>query len=600
MIPNLSEKNTYFGKQTIDALIYGMESIKLLSNLNNDLQNTKLYITIKIITICYQLNKLLDALPEDDFKDNFRKSLLAELKKYTCYRIDEGNQINCLDFYSNFVKRKNVNSQILKNVKLQEGGMGIMMSAAVTALAIISASVSVSGAVFNSDKFLDQQFAKRGLDPKVHQDMSIFSSVKSSILSAFQPAVETPNHVLSKGEVKSLNMMTYNSGGKCAYLAYIAELCSGGCPTQEEWLKRDPNIVQEIINSQSYTDESENLQKQHLIDNYKRFLSEPDNLPFASKHMIGVGLNAFVSTGSDKIQPTIVPRGSISDPEWFREHFSSGDVYYNPDITTSDMAIATVFSDTHAFNLLYNRNNKKLCIHEVDLDTEMDFGVKIRAPSYICEKGFFEPDKLKWLNSIGFLKIIEEVDDITKTFTQYGIRQITPSDQIFIHDNQHNSGSIHEYLTIHKQVNEAIIRGSYESYELMKQNEGVWGLHPDVVDAYGLNIHNKEDFINNPYNSKEFSLNAGELAQYARSMNYLFPQDATFDFKDFYPEGYDIAAVAPPTVYSNSKSYDIAAVAPPTVYSNSTTRYGGKRKLSRRKSRRMTKRKKRKSKVFVK
>ena len=72
MIPNLSEKNTYFGKQTIDALIYGMESIKLLSNLNNYLQNTKLYITIKIITICYQLNKLLDTLPEDNFKDNFR------------------------------------------------------------------------------------------------------------------------------------------------------------------------------------------------------------------------------------------------------------------------------------------------------------------------------------------------------------------------------------------------------------------------------------------------------------------------------------------------------------------------------------------------
>lgn len=157
-------KNMYFGKQVIDSLIYGIESIKLLSNLNDDLQNTKLYTTIKIIFICYQLNKLVEMLPQDDFKDMFKNALSLELKKYSCYRIDAGNQINCLDFYSDFVKRKNVNSQILKTVKLQKGGMSIMITAAVTALAIISASVSVSGAVFNSDKFLDQQFAKQGLD----------------------------------------------------------------------------------------------------------------------------------------------------------------------------------------------------------------------------------------------------------------------------------------------------------------------------------------------------------------------------------------------------------------------------------------------------
>lgn len=569
-------KNMYFGKQVINSLIYGIESIKLLSNLTDDLQNTKLYTTIKIIFICYQLNKLVDLLPEDDFKDKYKIALSLELKKYSCYRIDAENQINCLDFYSDFVKRKNVNSQILKTVKLQEGGMGIMITAAVTALAIISASVSVSGAVFNSDKFLDQQFAKQGLDPKARQDASLFSSVKSSILSGFQ-TVETPNHVLSKDEVKSLNLMNYNTGGTCTYLAYIAELCSGGCPTQEQWLERDPNIVQEIINSQSFIDESEYLQRQNLLNEYDRFLSEPDILPFGSQHMLGVGLSVFLRTEPDKPQPIRVPSYAVSDPEWFREHFRSGDLDYNPDETTSDLAIATVFSENHAFNLLYNRNNQKLCIHEVSNESDADFFVKLRLTSYFCEKDFFEPDKLKWVNSIGILNIINEVDDKISIFTASGIdhiRQITPKEQIFMHDNQHNSGSIHDYLNIHKQVNDAIIRGSYESYEIMKQNEDKLGLDSDVVNAYGLNIHNKEKLIKNPYNKKEYLASQDKLAQYARKIDYLYPREE---------EPFHVINIA--------KS-------PPMAHSNSTTRYGGKRKLTTRKVRRLTNKKKRKSKVI--
>jgi hypothetical protein len=576
-------KNMYFGKQVIDSLIYGIESIKLLSNLNDDLQNTKLYTTIKIIFICYQLNKLVEMLPQDDFKDMFKNALSLELKKYSCYRIDAGNQINCLDFYSDFVKRKNVNSQILKTVKLQKGGMSIMITAAVTALAIISASVSVSGAVFNSDKFLDQQFAKQGLDPKVRQETSLFSSVKSSILSGFQ-TVETPNHVLSKDEVKSLNLMNYNNGGTCTYLAYIAELCSGGCPTQEQWLERDPNIVQEIINSQSFIDESEYLQRQHVLNKYDAFLSEPDILPFGSRHMLGVGLSAFTRTEPDKPQPTRVPSYAVSDPEWFREHFRSGDLDYNPDETTSDLAIATVFSENHAFNLLYNRNNQKLCIHEVNNDSDADFFIKLRVKSsYFCEKDFFEPDKLKWVNSIGIINIIDEVDDKISIFTASGndhIRQITPKEQIFMHDNQHNSGSIHDYLDIHKQINDAIIRGSYESYEIMKQNEDKLGLDSDVVNAYGLNIHNKEKLIKNPYNKKEYLASQDKLAQYARNIDYLYPREE---------EPLHVINIAKPPPQ-----------APPMAHSNSTTRYGGKRKFTRRKVRRLTNKKKRKSKIFVK
>lgn len=569
--PSLSEKNTYFTKQIIDSLIFGIEAIQLLSKLEDDTQNKQLYTIIKIITICNDLNELVNILPKDEFRRNFQTALLSELQKYTCYK---GMQINCLDFYNNFVKRQQVNKQILKKVNQQMGGMGIMFTAAVTALAIIHASVSVSGSVFNSDRFVDQQLAKRGIDPS---DPSLLTSVKNRILSVFDKS-NAPKHYLSNDEVEQFNLLNYNAQGKCAYLAYIAELCSGACPTPEEWKKRDPNIVQEIINSQSYTDENENFKKSMTEKNYERFLKKDDTLSLGTYYMIGVGLNPYIEDQTISARPTRVPDDEVRDTEWFRQHFKTGDLKYEPGKTKSDLAIATSFIQGHAFNLLYNRNNQRLCINEVDFENESDYYLtKFRKPSYICEEGFFTNEQLSKLERVGFFPVVKTVKDIF--YEHHGrdsIFAITPSDKIFIHDNEYNSGNINEYINIHKAVIDAIIRGKQESYEVMKRYQDDLKLVPEVVELYGSKIKNIdiEDFTKHPSAESQYNLQAMLLSVKAQQAKIAHERE------------------------------QVQSHAPGEIPGLTHTQNAGKRKFANRRNRRLTKKKRRKeeneSKVFLK
>lgn len=559
---SLREKNSYLTKQIIDSILYGFGAIQLLlSKFEDDTQNKKLYKIIELITICNDLNKLVNILPKDEFRRNFQTALLSELQKYTCYK---GMQINCLDFYNNFVIRQQVNEQIKKKdqKKLQKGGMGIMFTAAVTALAIIHASVSVSGSVFNSDRFVDQQLAKRGIDPS---DPSLLTSVKNRILSVFDKS-NAPKHYLSNDEVEQFNLLNHNVQGKCAYLAYIAQLCAGACPTEEEWKKRDPNIVQEIINSQSYTDENEGLQKILIENTYENFLRTYTGLFFGSHYMIGVGLNPLFEGQKFSARPTLVPDDKAPDTEWFRQHFKSGDLNYEPGKTKSDLAIATVAKEGHAFNLLYNRNNQRLCINEVNNENESgyDFLTKKRKPSYICEEDFFTNEQISKLERVGFYPVVKIVKDI---FSEYlkgtYIFEITPSDMIFIHDNEHNSGNINEYINIHEAVNDAIIRGKQESYEVMKRHQDDLKLVPEVVELYGSGIENIKKF------TKDQSISGFLLHNMQLSLKAREAKDA-------------------------HEREQVQSQAPDVIPGLTRTQNAGKRKFANRRDRRLTKKKRRK------
>jgi hypothetical protein len=57
----------FFAGLIFDSTIFGLDKIQLLSEIEQDLQNTNLYKTIQIIEICYNLEKMANALPEDIF-----------------------------------------------------------------------------------------------------------------------------------------------------------------------------------------------------------------------------------------------------------------------------------------------------------------------------------------------------------------------------------------------------------------------------------------------------------------------------------------------------------------------------------------------------
>jgi hypothetical protein len=519
------EKNKLFARLILDTTIFVLNTIQLLSKVEQDLQNTNLKKTIKIIEECYNLEKMVNALPEDIFKTNLKQVFSIELPKYICFTIDEYSQINCLDFYNNYIKRKEVHAQILKTVKKQEGGMGMMLTAAFTALAIIHASTA---SVFNSDKFVDQQLAKRGIDPNANESPSFFNSAKETVLSVFGKSEPNPA-VLSAAEVKRYNELEFNYAGKCAYLAYIAELCTGGCPTEEEWLKRDPNIVNEIINSQSLKDETPLNQELFIQKKYKDFRS---SYAAGSPHMIGVGL---ATTGLGPVHATDVPVESQRDPEWFKEYFFFGDTNYKKG-EKSDVAIATIFIPGHALNMLYNRNTQKLCIHEVDNEAVFI----LRKPSYICEEGFFTNEQLNKLAKVSkimpVVKVVEDGTNIIHAYEQimqsfFQINYITPSEKIFIHDNENNSGNINEYINIHQKVNDMIIQGQHEAFRIMKTNEQKWMLDPDVVDAWGVLVGNTEKILEDPANVKQHFQERQFLSDYATA---AFRKNSRYDEPEKY------------------------------------------------------------------
>jgi hypothetical protein len=233
--------------------------------------------------------------------------------------------------------------------------------------------------------------------------------------------------------------------------------------------------------------------------------------------MIGVG---------HMTEATVPSSGKGRDTEWFRKYFSSGDKSYKQG-DKSDIAIATVFKPGHAFNMLYNRNTKKLCIHEVNHEVEYDFYlVKVRSPSYICEEGFFTNEQLNKLAKISkVLSVVDVVSPGTNIISYYEkltrtdstITHITPSEKIFLHDNEKNSGNINEYITIHEKVNDAIIQGKYKTYKMMKEH--LTDHNPEIIEIYGSLVQNIEKLLQDPSNEKKYNKEIKTLQENANKID---------------------------------------------------------------------------------
>lgn len=217
------------------------------------------------------------------------------------------------------------------------------------------------------------------------------------------------------------------------------------------------------------------------------------------------------------------------------------------------MAIATVMIPGHALNMLYNRNTQKLCIHEVDFGAGFLLSSYAQErPSYICEKGFFTKKQLHKLNTRenthSIVKVVKAGINIIRSYEKmhhaHGIKIdfITPSEKIFIHDNEKNTGSISEYINIHERVNEMIIEGQREAVKIFKKNQDKWVIDPDVVDTYDFIVSNTADILQNPSKKEEYEKKRQLLSRHAiahHQNSYPDYESDRANFKDINEKNYD-------------------------------------------------------------
>jgi hypothetical protein len=408
------------------------------------------------------LSEIIDLLPDDEFKKYFKTTMKENLSKMKCYIIDNNSQINCNDFYENFLKRKKVNKEILSKVQLKTGGWrGLMIGLAVTALALIQTAIPVSSAVFSGDDLVQQSRALNGFQ----------TSNEFKEISQKQPT--SSQDELSPFEVADFAQLDANILGVCMVNSFVAEICTGGCPSPEQWSELSPSILERIKDTYS----------SKLAQNESNWVMTPPNNLFFSASPSEIYGKDFVS----------VPDGN--DMEWFKNYFSVGaakDDFYEKQ-SSADMAIASVINYSyasrsgHALNVMYNINNNKLCVHDENYKVSWEGGdgpleVNSNSGEYICETGFFEPYQLKELNSLGNV-VIETDENIFTTYNKWNpIIAIEPQDSIFLLDNSKNTGNTNQYIEILKDVRRSMIEGERDAIDFLKENKvGLNITIPDTV-----------------------------------------------------------------------------------------------------------------------
>jgi hypothetical protein len=427
---------------TLNSSLIMMKNVSYKIN-NKDISNSNLYL---IIFACNKLSEIIDLLPDDEFKKYFKTTMKENLLKMTCYVINNNSQINCNDFYENFLKRKKVNKEILSKVQLKTGGWGgLMIGLAVTALALIQTAIPVSSAVFSGDDLVQQSSALRGYQP----------TNKFKEISQKQPT--NSQNELSPYKTYDFAQLDGNILGVCVVNSYVAEICTGGCPSPEQWREFSPSILQRIKDKYSGRPAPED--EKYLTD---WVMSPPDNLLFGADpaEIYGTG---FVN----------VPDGY--DMEWFKNYFSDGaKENFSNKQSYADMAIATVSGGGHSFNLMYNIKNQKLCVHDennkVDWTSYGSLEVSYSG-EYICETGFFEKYQIEELNRVGNV-VIETNKNI---FTVYDIERkivrIQPTESIFLLDNSKNNGNTDQYIEILKDVRRSMIEGQRDAIDFLKESQ---------------------------------------------------------------------------------------------------------------------------------
>jgi hypothetical protein len=470
---NGDRKVTMFLTLMLSTLNSSLIMIKNVSYKINskDISNSNLYL---ILFAYNKLSEIIDLLPDDEFKKYFKTTMKENLSKMTCYVIDNNSQINCNDFYENFLKRKKVNKEILSKVQLKTGGWGgLMIGLAVTALALIQTAIPVSSAVFSGDDLVRQSSALHGFQP----------SMEFEEISQKQPT--NSKNKLSPFETFDFAQLDANILGVCMVNSYVAEICTGGCPSPEQWTELSPSILQRIKDSYSSRPVREN---EAYLANW--VMSPPKDL------LLGAPISSVYSTNFVN-----VPDGT--DMEWFKNYFSDGaKEHFSNKQSSADMAIASVVNLNHAFNVMYNINNKKLCVHDENNKVEITsfgiLGVSSNSEEYICETGFFEKYQIKELNSLGNV-VIETNENIFTVYNKENlINEIQPTESIFLLDNSKNTGNTDQYIEILKDVRKSIIEGKREGIDFLKENKVRLNITiPDtVLDTFTEAVDTHEQSFN--------------------------------------------------------------------------------------------------------
>ena len=480
---------------TLNSSLIMIKNVSYKIN-NKDISNSNLYL---ILFACNKLAEIVDKLPNDEFKNFFIKIMKENLSKMTCYVIDNNSQINCNDFYENFLKRKKVNEELLSKIELKTGGFGgLMFGIAITALALLQTTTSVSGALFNSDNFVMQNRAIHGmsLSPEFRealQEKSITKTQLNTTTDSLQSIY--PYEPLTEDQEDVLARLDANIHGVCAVNSFIAELCTGGCPSKEEWDRLSPKMLQKIRNN--YVDK---FMLQALHGFYSKSLTLDQT--------IEPGVFPPYSYGTDYVK---VPDGF--DMEWFRTYFSEGaKKHFSKEKSSSDIAIAIVSTPQHVLNVMYNINNQKLCVHDENNKTrwswyEEKFVLPLDSQEYICEEGFFEEYQIKELNKLGS-PVVETTDNIFKLYIESWngeltkISEMQTQESIFFLDKSKNTGNIDQYIEILKDIRKSMIEGERDGIEYLKTHQKMFNISDKTFEIMreAVNAHEEAYNLEIPFN----------------------------------------------------------------------------------------------------
>jgi hypothetical protein len=488
-LEDADRKVTFFINFMLHTLNSSLVMIQNLSyKINNkDIDNSNLYF---IVFACDKLAVIVNSLPDNEFNNFFKTLMKKKLSKLTCYVIDNNSKITCNDFYEIFLKRKRINEEILSKVKLQKGGFGGLLGIAIAALALLTTATSVSGAVFSGDDLVQQSNALRGLESTYQ--FKDFLKKKSAYGS------HTP---LTDDERSDFAQLDANIIGVCMVNSFVAEICTGGCPSPEQWAEVSPVILQRI--KDHYSDRPA-PEEEHFFVNWE--ITPPNNLL--------LGAYAHEIYGIDFVN---VPNGT--DMEWFKNYFSDGaKEHFFKEQSSADLAIATVNNNGHAFNVLFNMNNKKLCVHDENYKVGHTMSgtleVMFNSKEYICETGFFEKYQIDELNRFGDV-VIETDENIFEVYNkENSITDIQPTESIFLLDNSKNIGNTNQYIEILKDVRRSIIEGERDSIDFFKENrvrlnitmpDAVLNILTEIADTHeeSFNISRSPDGARQPFDPSD-------------------------------------------------------------------------------------------------
>ena len=405
---------------------------------NNDDKNSCL---LEVIKKCNQLYLIYTSLPDDEngiiFKEQYNKIVKEHLENKICVIIDNNNKdknVNCFTFYENNLKKSAVNKELLSKIKPQKGGIfGIKNTVLVAALACLGFMSSLA--------------------PEIKANtVSVDNFVKQKVNLVETKTVEYKQYLFLH------NNFVF---GTCAQNAYMAEFCGGGYPTIEEWKAADPTAISRM--PQAYILKS--------VDDYG----------------LRIGPNTDLTMGADieKIYGekfTIVPSDKGQDPNWFREYFKSGEntpQAKESKAAGSNIAITTVTNRGHAYNMMYNRDNGKLCLNDENRGVEnMPFwgltgGFKTQ---YFCEEGFWSKDELEAMNfKIWYIvNVVPEGVNLFEVAAKNNKNLARPVDKIrqvekiFEYDNSEHKGTLKDYIELHNIMHESIITGDEYNVKAFK------------------------------------------------------------------------------------------------------------------------------------